>query len=248
MDDKPRTPRHRSEGGYARGDETRRRIIDAAIRLFGERGFEGASTREIARAAGVNAPALQYYFEGKEGVYRACAQHIAESAAAHFGPALRHAQTLLDDPDTPQAALAEAFDVFLDALADHLLVAEDAQHRRLFMAHEQVGHGPSVLFEQMNQILRPHLGQIGAQLVARLTGLPERDPLTAIRVMTLIGQVMVFHTNQRSFVTKMGWERLGEEHVALIKSTVRAQSRVLMASWRTDAPGSSASPSVSGPA
>ena len=33
--------RRTSAGGYARGDETRQRIIEAAIELFGERGFAG---------------------------------------------------------------------------------------------------------------------------------------------------------------------------------------------------------------
>ena len=70
-------PRRPAGGGYARGDETRRRIIDAAVEVFGERGFEAASTREIAARAGVNAPALQYYFENKEGVYRACVEFFA---------------------------------------------------------------------------------------------------------------------------------------------------------------------------
>jgi TetR/AcrR family transcriptional regulator, regulator of cefoperazone and chloramphenicol sensitivity len=68
--------RHAAEGGYQRGEETRARIVTAALKLFGERGFEGASTRDIATSAGVNAPALQYYFDNKEGVYLACIDHI----------------------------------------------------------------------------------------------------------------------------------------------------------------------------
>src|SRR6201999_4130896 len=68
--------RHSVSGGDTRGEETRARIIAAAMRLFGEKGYEGASTRDIATAAGVNAPALQYYFDNKEGVLRACVQHI----------------------------------------------------------------------------------------------------------------------------------------------------------------------------
>ena len=70
--------RHAIEGGYARGEETRARIVTAALRMFGERGFDGASTRDIATSAGVNAPALQYYFDNKEGVYLACAEHIVK--------------------------------------------------------------------------------------------------------------------------------------------------------------------------
>lgn len=83
--------RRTSAGGYARGDETRQRIIEAAIELFGERGFAGASTREIAAMAGVNAPALQYYFENKEGVYRACVEAIAENGrkCSHRRSAMR---------------------------------------------------------------------------------------------------------------------------------------------------------------
>src|SRR5215469_13323418 len=72
-------PRRRPvEGGYARGEETRLRIIATAIPLFGRRGFDGVSTREIAAEAGVNPPALQYYFDSKEGLYRACCEYIAD--------------------------------------------------------------------------------------------------------------------------------------------------------------------------
>jgi AcrR family transcriptional regulator len=67
--------RHRkcADAGYAKGQETRLRIILSAIDLFGEEGYERASTRRIAVAAGVNLPALQYYFSGKMGLYLACA-------------------------------------------------------------------------------------------------------------------------------------------------------------------------------
>jgi len=62
------SPRRRpAEGGYARGEEVRMKIIEAALRVFGENGYERASTRQIAAEAGVNPPALQYYFDGKGG-------------------------------------------------------------------------------------------------------------------------------------------------------------------------------------
>ena len=72
------SPRRRpAAGGYARGDEVRSKIIQAALRVFGENGYERASTRQIATEAGVNPPALQYYFDGKDGLHRACGQYIA---------------------------------------------------------------------------------------------------------------------------------------------------------------------------
>jgi TetR/AcrR family transcriptional regulator, regulator of cefoperazone and chloramphenicol sensitivity len=52
-------------GSQQRGEETRTRILEAALELFAASGFEGASTRTIAEQAGVNLPAIQYYFGSK---------------------------------------------------------------------------------------------------------------------------------------------------------------------------------------
>ena len=76
--------RRPADGGYARGDETRARIISAALDVFGTHGFGGASTRMLAERAGVTLPALHYYFDSKEGVYLACAEHIAEQLDGRF--------------------------------------------------------------------------------------------------------------------------------------------------------------------
>jgi len=222
--------RHPPEGGYARGDETRRRIIDAAIRLFGERGYEGASTRDIARLAGVNAPALQYYFDNKEGLYLACAEYIAESISQHFAPSLAKARAALD-ANADRKTLLEVFNTLLDALADHLLASYDAQERRLFIAHEQAGHGPSILFNILDRDVKTSMRDISAELLGRLTGMPAKDPLTLVRVMTLRGQLMIFHIAHKSTLSSLGWDCINEERLAFLKETVRAQTRTLIESW-----------------
>lgn len=57
----------------SRGDETRGRILYAALRIFGEVGYVQAITRRIAEPAGVEVSAIKYYFDNKEGLYPACA-------------------------------------------------------------------------------------------------------------------------------------------------------------------------------
>src|SRR5262245_32332937 len=47
---------------------TRRRILDAARRLFARDGFDGSSTRDLAREAGIAAGTLFNYFPTKEAV------------------------------------------------------------------------------------------------------------------------------------------------------------------------------------
>jgi AcrR family transcriptional regulator len=51
-----------------KSEETRVRILDAAVGLFRERGFEAAPMREIASAAGVATGAAYYYFESKDAI------------------------------------------------------------------------------------------------------------------------------------------------------------------------------------
>ncbi|MBO9688703.1 MAG: CerR family C-terminal domain-containing protein [Mitsuaria chitosanitabida] len=231
--DRPaRSPRHRAEASYARGEETRRRIIEVAMRLFAERGFEGASTREIAKAAGVNAPALQYYFDNKEGVYRACAEYIAESSRAYFAPVVARTEAVLEDPAATPEQVFGAFGDMLDALTDFQLLPDDAEYRRLFIAHEQVGHAPGVLFALFDSTVRPRMGEVSARLVARYCGLRPTDPMLPMRVMMLCGQVMVFSLGKRTLLSKLGWDQFGPDEVAKIKRAARDHARVLMDSWK----------------
>jgi TetR/AcrR family transcriptional regulator len=71
-------PPRRSPRGQERKrdpERTRERILDAAVVEFGEHGFAGARISAIARRAGVNEQLISYYFDSKEGLYRALQQH-----------------------------------------------------------------------------------------------------------------------------------------------------------------------------
>lgn len=73
-----------------KAEETKRRILAAALDLFRERGFEQATMREIARRAGVATGAAYYYFPSKEAIVLAfywqthvefdarCRKHLAD--------------------------------------------------------------------------------------------------------------------------------------------------------------------------
>jgi TetR/AcrR family transcriptional regulator len=61
-----------------RADQTRARILDAAIGEFSESGLAGARTEQIAAAAGVNKALLYYYFRSKEALYAAALEAVAE--------------------------------------------------------------------------------------------------------------------------------------------------------------------------
>jgi TetR/AcrR family transcriptional regulator len=65
-----------------RADQSRARILEAAIAEFSENGLAGARTEQIAEAAGVNKALLYYYFQGKEALYTAAIESVAEQVVA----------------------------------------------------------------------------------------------------------------------------------------------------------------------
>ena len=71
-----------------RGAETRQRLIEAGLDIFGRLGFEGATTRQIVDQAGANLAAINYHFGSKEALHIAVAEHIATRIAALVGPTL----------------------------------------------------------------------------------------------------------------------------------------------------------------
>jgi len=66
----------------AKAEETRERILDAALRLFRERGFDETTMRDIAAAAEVATGAAYYYFRSKEDLVMAFYVRTAEEARA----------------------------------------------------------------------------------------------------------------------------------------------------------------------
>lgn len=65
----------------------REMILDAALTLFAEKGFDGVGVDEIAEAVGMKGPALYHYFKGKEALLDALLEDIAEYYNTKFGTA-----------------------------------------------------------------------------------------------------------------------------------------------------------------
>jgi len=59
-------------------DKAQDRIVAAAVDLFSERSFDGATTREIAARAGVTQPLLNYHFRSKDELWRAAVDSLFE--------------------------------------------------------------------------------------------------------------------------------------------------------------------------
>lgn len=110
------------------------RILDVAEEMFGRFGYGGATTRAIARRAGVNVGQLHYYFESKRAIFEAVVARIGREVTDRRRSLLREAESRHPNGRVPLEAL-------VDALVRSLLLPEARQsgkpstmqmHARLF--------------------------------------------------------------------------------------------------------------------
>jgi len=87
------------------------RILDAARRLFGREGYQGASMTEVARAAGVSKGLLHYHFRSKEHL-------LIEAQRATFRQIQRRFEERFQRGDVGMETALEALDALWDALFD----------------------------------------------------------------------------------------------------------------------------------
>ncbi len=216
--------RHPEQGGYARGEMTRARIIAAALRTFGDEGYDQASTRKIAASAGVNPPALQYYFDSKEGLHRACAEYIIGRVLAILSPALERAAAAIRARNADQAL--DALCGLLDAMVDGL-VATGSESWSRFIARGKVdGAGPAI--SMIHERISVPLVDATARLVGLVTRRSATADVTRVRACALLGQVSTLYANRENTLAILGWSQLDARGLALLKAVIREHTRAAL--------------------
>ncbi|VVE33375.1 CerR family C-terminal domain-containing protein [Pandoraea nosoerga] len=222
-------PRHAPDTGYQRGEETRARIILAAIKCFGEHGFAGASTRDIATEAGVNAPALQYYFDNKEGVYKACVEYIVDLVWSQMGEAIEAAERTVADPGATDRQLIDAFCALQERKAGFVEEIPEIEGWHMFMAREQAGLGPEAGFKVFHERFSSRLAAVGGGIAARLAGVSPDDEALRIRAVCISTLGMAFRVMRRSIDCSMGWSsEPNPERNRMVREAVLEQTRYLL--------------------
>ncbi len=216
--------RHPEDGGYARGEETRARIVTTALRVFGEEGFNKASTRQIATDAGVNPPALQYYFGSKEGLHSACAQFIIDRVMTIVAPALLEARRIRRQSQRESAI--DALCALLDAMADGLVAAGSESWSRFITRGKADGAGPAM------GMLRQNIGMpimlAVAQLIAVVTDADPADDIVRVKAAAVLGQLTTFLTNREATLAALNWPDFDAQRLQIIKTVVRAHTRAIL--------------------
>ncbi|MBB4305563.1 AcrR family transcriptional regulator [Rhodobium orientis] len=220
MDDKTKAPPPPSPG--------RQKLLDAAIALFGRKGFDATTTREIAEAAGVNIANIAYHFGGKEGLYRACAEELGRAIRPRVTDVLSRKA-----PETPQEA-RNAIAEILSRMV-HLIIREPAlENPSRFILREYFDPTPT-LHLLYQSLMEPISSRLTALWATAVGADPEAED-TRLAVMGLVGQILAFRVARSIICLRMEWETIGPREAEAIETMVIATLDARIAAARKERP------------
>lgn len=216
-----------NSGANSRRDLAREKLLAAALDIFGRYGFDGATTRKLADAAGVNLQAIPYYFGGKEGLYIATAEYLAEMIGQHVaGLRQRIGSRLMELDRNGEALTAVEARLFLTDIVQTmvvLFVSKESESWARFLIREQME--PTEAFTRVYQgIMRPMI-EMGRRLMGAILGEDPASENMRLRTLSFIGSILVFRMAHAAVLAQMHWHSIGEEQIA----TVRAHAARLVA-------------------
>jgi AcrR family transcriptional regulator len=185
-------------------DDTAQRILEAAERVFAERGFRGATVREILEMAKVkNVAAVNYYFGSKENLY---------VTAVKF--AYRHCVTKVPMPDWPDATPPEQkLRDFIEVVCRRVFLDERPWSHQLMMRElveptracaEIVREYAHPLTDILRTILRELLPALSAEELFFYS-------------CSILGQILIFRTHREFLRQLMGpeaFQQIDVNHLA----------------------------------
>jgi TetR/AcrR family transcriptional regulator, regulator of cefoperazone and chloramphenicol sensitivity len=200
--------------GRADGQDTRRRLLDAAGILFARKGFRGTTTADICRTAGANVAAVNYHFRSKEDLYVAAWRHEFERSITAY------------PPDGGVAANAPAEDRFRGHIQALVRRCKDPASRDLDIAHREMSNPTGLLAEVMHRSIEP-LRQMHLDIIRKLLGHRATEQEVQLCEMSIHAQcfMALMHERHRRLapqgVRQAAPPRLRIQEAALAEHVIR---------------------------
>jgi AcrR family transcriptional regulator len=199
-------------GGPRADQQTRSALLEAAGQVFAEKGFDGATGKEICRRAGANTAAVNYYFGSMRGLYAATLWE-AHSRLVTF-EALSAAVAQKADP---RAQLRAVISLFVATLTGP--VASSWVLR--VIGREITSPSPALDVLRQKELLPK--SRILRRIVGQLMGLPENHPAVARGCLNVLAPCFMLLVGDRQTLSR-AFPQIGltpQDGPALVRHMVR---------------------------
>jgi AcrR family transcriptional regulator len=203
-------------------EQTRQALIRAGLKLFGERGYDGASTRQLAALANANIGSIAYHFGSKEGLRAACAGFIVETIKGMAGQALSKTDPSVAGPEAARRQLLGA----LERLVAFMVASPEAGTIVQFVLRE-LSHPTAALDIIYDGVFEPTHRRLCAAWAAA-TGEDAESERVKIAVFTMIGQVIYFRIGRAAVMRRMGWRDIGPREASAIAEIARSNLAAIL--------------------
>jgi AcrR family transcriptional regulator len=196
-------------------------LLDTAIEQFGRYGFEGASTRQIAKASGAAMSSITYHFGGKEGLYLAAADRIGQGISEIQTPLFAAARAAaIESREQAVDWLLRLIDGF-----GMMMLRPETENWARFIIREQLD--PTEAFDRIYRGAMEPLAETFVALLKRIrTDLDDRE----VRALALLffGQALVLRAGRASVCRVMGIDRIDEDTANLLRARLRANVHCIL--------------------
>jgi AcrR family transcriptional regulator len=207
----------------SRGAATRAALVRAAIDVFARDGYHAVSTRALAGAAGVNQALIGYHFGGKEGLYLAVFDHIAERLIERIGPLVDALEKHLDEAPAGgteaerRARFLPPLLAIAEGMLELMLSDETAQWSQLILREQQ---NPTAAFERLYDAYMGRVLGLLTRLVQQLRGDAEAQS-ARMAVVGIVGSVLIWRAARATVLRHLGWSIVDADEIAAARAALR---------------------------
>jgi AcrR family transcriptional regulator len=197
------------------GDTVPDRLLDAAEKMFCERGFDETSVRDLIKAANCNIAAVNYHFGGKYQLYKAMfRRHMEQIFAAHR----KNIDTVMSGPNPTLEKLLESL---IRTALETLGESNDKIPMLKLMIREKLN--PQLKEELVElEVVREFLQQIRDALMKLLDGLEEEKAMLCVYSLEgLVIHPMLFSDFYYEITPKLRSEELIKHIVTFAAEGIR---------------------------
>ena len=209
------TKRGRPQGS---GSDAHQRLLEAAGKLFSQRGYAGVSTREVAKAAGVTLSAINYHFASKRWLYRSVIETLIADLAPRRTALVEMLSQALAHANGDRSELARVTHRFVRGVLTFLLGKEmPTWHVQLILREV---NQPSFGFDL---ILSGHLNPLHdsiARLVGVATGNDPMSPASRLLTQSIVGMCLSFGPVRSIVLARLGWDQYTPERIEQVVAVV----------------------------
>lgn len=197
---------------------TRNALINSGIKLFGNYGIDGTSTRMLAKDSGANVAMISYYFSNKEGLYEACLDYIAIQIQDYLKGSYANVSDILQKKLPTRAEAKYVIESLVDTMVTIFLEKEEPRSWSVLIMREQAN--PTPAFDIIYDSVVKRVQHDFTRMVAIYLNANPKSDEVKIRTHIFFSQILGFITDRECFLRHLETKDLSKKQLKLIRETI----------------------------